>query len=353
MSARRGLGRGLESLIPTEEDEETASGLRTVPHDQLVPNPHQPRHPFRDQDLVELAASIEEHGIIQPLVVTEGAAGQYQIIAGERRWRAAGLAGLTEVPVVIKDVVPREMLELALVENVQREDLNPIEEALAYQQLIDDFGLIQEEVARRVGKSRSAVTNTLRLLRAAEEVREALLQGKITEGHARALQGLPDDEAQGEVLRVVVEERLTVRETETWVRMKPVADELRRLGATRDVRRALLRGEITEGHARALMKLELAAQAKLLRHVVEQALTAEETEARVQQRLARQEAAEVAVDLSERNFVQRRFDETLTRRVKVHKDQQGWRLVLYCSSNEEVEEVFVTLTGEALAGEGS
>ncbi len=352
MSARRGLGRGLESLIPAE-DERPTSGLRQVPHDQLVPNPHQPRQPFRDQDLVELAASIEEHGIIQPLVVTEGPAGQYQIIAGERRWRAAGLAGLTEVPVVIKDVVPREMLELALVENVQREDLNSIEEALAYRQLIDDFGLIQEEVARRVGKSRSAVTNTLRLLRAAEEVQEALVQGKITEGHARALQGLREDEAQVEILRVVLQERLTVRETEAWVRMKPVADDLRRLGAAKNVRLALLQGQITEAHARALMALAVEDQAKLLRHIVEQRLTVEETEARVQRWLTREEAAEVVPDVSERNFVQRRFDETLTRRVKVHKDKKGWRLVLYCSSNEEVEEVFNTLTGEPLADERS
>jgi len=350
MSSRRGLGRGLESLIPAEE-EESAAGLRNVAHDKLVPNPHQPRHPFRDQDLVELAASIEEHGIIQPLVVTEGPKGRYQIIAGERRWRAAGLAGLTEVPVVIKDVVPREMLELALVENVQREDLNPIEEAMAYQQLIDDFGLIQEEVARRVGKSRSAVTNTLRLLRAAEDVREALVQGKISEGHARALQGLKHEEGQVEVLRVVLRDRLTVRETETWVRMKPIADELRRLGVVRDVREALLQGNLSEAHARALMVLGLDKQRKMLRRVLEQNLTVEETEMLVQQWLARQEAAEVDVDLSERNFVQRRFDETLTRRVKVHKDKKGWRLVLYCSSNEEVEDVFNTLTGESLANE--
>lgn len=349
MSSRRGLGRGLESLIPAED--ESDAGLREIAHDRLVPNPHQPRHPFRDQELVELAASIEEHGIIQPLVVTEGPKGRYQIIAGERRWRAAGLAGLTEVPVVIKDVVPREMLELALVENVQREDLNPIEEAMAYQQLIDDFGLIQEEVARRVGKSRSAVTNTLRLLRAAEEVREAVVRGKITEGHARALQGLKHEEEQVEVLRVVLRDRLTVRETETWVRMKPIAAELRKLGAVKDVREALLRGNLTEAHAHALLKLELDAQRKMLHRVLDRDLTVEETKALVQQWLDRQESAEFEVDLSERNFVQRRFDETLTRRVKVHKDKKGWRLVLYCSSNEEVEEVFTTLTGEPLADE--
>lgn len=350
MSPRRGLGRGLESLIPAG-DEASTSGLQHVPHDQLVPNPHQPRHPFRDQELVELAASIEEHGIIQPLVVTEGPGGRYQIIAGERRWRAAGLAGLTNVPVVIKDVVPREMLELALVENVQREDLNSLEEASAYQQLIDEFGLTQEEVARRVGKSRSAVTNTLRLLRAADAVQEALLQEKITEGHARALQGLKSDEEQVEVLRVVIHERMTVRETETWVRMKPVADELQRLGAAQVVQLALLNGSIREEHAHVLLNLDLEDQVKVLHQVVEQEMTVEETEAAVERWLVRQESVEVEIDLSERNFVQRRFDNTYTRPVKVHKDRRGWRLVLYCSSDEEVEEVFQTLTGETLADE--
>lgn len=322
-----------------------------VPHAQLVPNPHQPRQPFRDQDLVELAASIEEHGILQPLVVTEGPEGTYQIIAGERRWRAAGLAGLTEVPVVIKDVVPREMLELALVENVQREDLNPLEEAMAYQQLMDEFGLIQEEVARRVGKSRSAVANTLRLLRAAPEVREALLREKISAGHARALQGLKDEAQQVVLLRIVLRERLTVRETETWVRRKPTADELRQQGAAEEVRLAFLRGEITVEHARALLALEPQDQPRALSRVLREGLSVEETEAMVRRRLARRRREEIEVDLSERDFVQRRFDETLTRPVKVHKDKRGWRLVLYCSSNEEVEEVFQTLTGETLADE--
>ncbi|HEY67519.1 MAG: stage 0 sporulation protein J [Chloroflexi bacterium] len=214
---KRGLGKGLEALIPLAEEEAAAQGVVEVPLASITPNPHQPRAPIRDQDLVELAASIEEHGIIQPLVVTRAPDG-YQLIAGERRWRAARLAGLPTVPVIVKDVAPSEMLELALVENLQRADLNPLEEAMAYRQLTEEFGLTQEQVARRVGKSRVAVSNTLRLLKAARPVQEALLAGKISEGHARALLGLERAEAQEAALKAVLRRGLNVRQTEELVR---------------------------------------------------------------------------------------------------------------------------------------
>ncbi len=221
MSARRtGLGKGLGALIPGAEGEEAAvevQGVIEVPLAAITPNPLQPRSPIRDQDLVELAASIEEHGVIQPLVVTQ-AAGGYQLIAGERRWRAARLAGLTQVPILVKEVAPREMLELALVENLQRSDLNSLEEAIAYRQLIDEFDLTQEQVARRVGKSRTAVANTLRLLKAIRPVQEALLADKISEGHARALLGLEQEEAQAAALEMVLKRDLNVRQTEDLVR---------------------------------------------------------------------------------------------------------------------------------------
>jgi ParB family chromosome partitioning protein len=220
MSSRRtGLGRGLGALIPTvEEDEASATqGVMEVPIESIVPNPHQPRAPIRDQDLVELAASIEVHGVIQPLVVARSSDG-YQLIAGERRWRASRLAGLPTVPVVVKDVVPREMLELALVENLQRSDLNPLEEAMAYRQLTEEFELTQDQVARRVGKSRVAVSNTLRLLKATRQIQEALLESKISEGHARALLGLEQPEAQDAALRTVLRQGLNVRQTEELVR---------------------------------------------------------------------------------------------------------------------------------------
>jgi ParB family chromosome partitioning protein len=219
MSPRKsGLGRGLEALIPAAEEAEAAArGVIETPLASIAPNPLQPRAPIRDQDLVELAASIEEHGIIQPLVVSRVPDG-YQLIAGERRWRAARLAGLSQVPVIVKDVAPSEMLELALVENVQRSDLNALEEAMAYRQLIDEFALTQEQVARRVGKSRVAVANTLRLLKAARGVQEALLEDRISEGHARALLGLEQAEAQEAALKTVLKHGLNVRQTEELVR---------------------------------------------------------------------------------------------------------------------------------------
>ena len=213
---KRGLGRGLDVLIPTG-DEVPQRGWQEVPIDAIVPNPHQPRMSLREQDLVELAASIQEHGIIQPLIVTRSGNG-YQLIAGERRWRSARLAGLGKVPVVIKEVAPQQMLELALVENVQRADLNALEEALAYQQLVDEFGLTQTEVAKRVGKSRVAITNTIRLLQASEAIQQAVIEGQISAGHARALIGLPTHAEQNAALDIVLQQGLNVRQTESWVR---------------------------------------------------------------------------------------------------------------------------------------
>lgn len=220
MSPRKtGLGRGLESLIPTtrEEEVEGSPGVLEVPLVSISPNPHQPRSRIREQDLLELAASIEEHGIIQPLVVTQTVDG-YQLIAGERRWRAARLAGQSSVPVLVKDVAPSQVLELALVENLQRSDLNPLEEAIAFHQLVDEFELTQKQIAQRVGKSRAAISNTLRLLTAARPVREALLEERISEGHARALLGLESSAAQEAALKTVLKQELNVRQTEQLVR---------------------------------------------------------------------------------------------------------------------------------------
>ncbi|MCU0519718.1 MAG: ParB/RepB/Spo0J family partition protein [Anaerolineae bacterium] len=213
--ARRGLGRGLDILIPGGD---AAEGLIVVPIDAITPNPRQPRTKVLESSLTELAASIREHGVIQPLVVTRAADGGYQLIAGERRWRASRLAGLEDVPVIVKEAAPQDMLALALVENIQRADLNPLEEALAFQHLVEDFGLSQGEVAQRVGKSRSAVTNLMRLLSASSEVQQALLDGEITEGHGRALLGLATAEAQTAALGRVLQKQLSVRETEALVR---------------------------------------------------------------------------------------------------------------------------------------
>jgi ParB family chromosome partitioning protein len=216
MSKRSGLGKGLEALIPIGD--EPIRGLAQVPVAAITPNPMQPRTAMDPDTLAELAASIREHGLIQPLIVTRQGPDQYQLIAGERRWQAARLVGLTSVPAIVKEASPQEVLELALVENIQRADLNPLEEAHAFRQLVDEFGLTQEQVAQRVGKSRVAVTNILRLLRLPAQAREALADGSIREGHARALLALPTAEAQLAALKVVVQKDLSVRQTEELAR---------------------------------------------------------------------------------------------------------------------------------------
>jgi ParB family chromosome partitioning protein len=211
---RRALGRGLDALIPAAESK---AGAAEIPVARVSPNPRQPRQAISEESLTELVASIREHGVIQPLVVTQ-VGGEYQLIAGERRWRAAQLAGLTSVPAIIKETSPQQMLELALVENVQRADLNPLEEAGAYRQLMDEFGLTQEEVAERVGKSRTAVANTVRLLRLPDDIQEALAAERISEGHARALLALSTARLQRQALAVIEQRDLNVRQTEALVR---------------------------------------------------------------------------------------------------------------------------------------
>ncbi len=223
MSAKRGLGRGLNALIGTTSvpADLTEAGVIQVPVDAIGPNPHQPRHALDPGMLAELAASIREHGLIQPLIVTRApleADVSYTLIAGERRWRAAKLAGLNEVPVIVREATPQAMLELALVENIQRADLNPLEEAAAYRALMDEFGLTQEQVAARVGRSRAAVANSVRLLNLAEPVKEALGAGQISEGHARALLGLPDEPSQAAALDLILRRGYNVRQTEELVR---------------------------------------------------------------------------------------------------------------------------------------
>lgn len=228
---KRSLGRGLGALIPTAPatPAETGPALAEIAIDTIGPNPRQPRQNFDPTGLQELADSIREHGLIQPLVVTRGPGLQpgggptYTIIAGERRWRAARLAGLQQVPAVIKEASDQALLELALVENVQRADLNPLEEATAYKMLVDEFGLTQAQVATRMGKARVTVTNALRLLRLSEPVKEALISGKISEAHARALLGLEEEDLQVEALTLVLRRGLTVRQTEELVRRLLIA----------------------------------------------------------------------------------------------------------------------------------
>jgi ParB family chromosome partitioning protein len=216
MAKKRGLGKGLSALIPVSETVPTE-----LPIDVISPNPLQPRQKIAPAELEELAASIREHGLIQPLIVSQIADAEdqrYQLIAGERRLEAAKLAGLARAPVVIREATPQEMLELALVENIQRADLNPLEQATAYRHLMDDFGLTQEQVAERVGKSRVTVANSVRLLRLPDEIKSSLTQGQITEGHARAILALDQPEEQRRIWEEVLKRGLNVRQTEEAVR---------------------------------------------------------------------------------------------------------------------------------------
>lgn len=281
---RKGLGKGLDALIPMDEaaqGETGSEGALEVPLDSVTPNPHQPRTVIRDQDLVELAASIEAHGVIQPLIVAREGDG-YVLIAGERRWRAARLAGLAAVPVVVKDAAPQQMLEIALVENLQREDLSPLEAAVAYSQLIDEFELTHDDVAQRVGKSRAAVSNTLRLLKAAKPVQDALIELKISEGHARALLSLDRREAQVTALKTVLRRGLSVRQTEELVRR------------------------------------------------LQQTPAAQKADSRVAPEVQAMEA---------------RFEETLGTRVRLAPGKTGGRLMIYYYSDEELESIYERLSG--------
>lgn len=239
MAQKRGLGRGLNNLIPTDDDTnivqkktsksekvETAKPEikevikkveQTLNINRIEPNKSQPRKNFNEDALQELADSIKQFGVIEPLVVVKRK-GYYELIAGERRWRAARLAGLKEVPVVIKDYDDQQVVEIALIENIQREDLNPIEEALAYQRLIEEFNLTQDEVAERVSKSRTTITNALRLLKLCDKVQQMLIDDMLSTGHVRTLVTITDPDLQYETAMYIFDKKLSVRETETYVK---------------------------------------------------------------------------------------------------------------------------------------
>lgn len=237
MAPKRGLGRGLSNLIPTDDTIEdvstktpkqtkTSSAVKTelvkkveqtLNINRIEPNKNQPRKEFNEDALQELADSIKQFGVIEPLVVVKRK-GYYELIAGERRWRAARLAGLKEVPVVIKDYNDQQIVEIALIENIQREDLNPIEEAHAYERLIHEFNLTQDEVAERVSKSRTTVTNALRLLKLTEKVQQMLIDDMLSTGHVRALITITDPQLQYETAMYIFDKKLSVRETESYVK---------------------------------------------------------------------------------------------------------------------------------------
>ncbi len=280
---RPALGRGLDALFSTGERPARSEGARSVPTSQIAPNPRQPRTVLDEAKLAELAESIRVHGLIQPLIVTETAEG-FTLIAGERRWRAAQLAGLAEVPVVVKETTPQDMLELALIENVQRADLNAIEEAHAYRQLIDEFGLTQEAVAERVGKARSTVANLVRLLTLPEGIQAAVNDGRLSGAHARALLPLPTPEAQTAAMNQILRLELSVRQTETMVA-------------------GLLADQRPPPRPRRHLPPELAA-------------------------------------------LQSRFEEALGTRVNIERGAKGGRVVIHFYSDEELNAIYDALGGE-------
>lgn len=222
---RHGLGKGLDSIIPTRANVTVSDKkeISNVSRETLInitdiePNREQPRRSFNEDSLQELAESIKQYGVVQPLIVQKKE-NHYELIAGERRWRAARICGLKQVPVIVKNYTDKEILEIALIENIQREDLNPIEEAHAYQRLISEYGMKQDEVAERVAKSRVAVTNSIRLLKLGDNVQQMLVEELISSGHARALLSITDKEKQSELATKVLDEKLSVRETEKLVK---------------------------------------------------------------------------------------------------------------------------------------
>ena len=232
----RGLGKGLGALLGDAALQTQEGGSVSLPIAQVEPGLKQPRKRFDQASLADLADSIRTHGIIQPLTVRRLASGYYQIIAGERRWRAAKLAGLDQVPAVIIEADDRKVMELGLIENLQREDLNPIEEALGYKALVEDYGLTQEEVARQVGKSRPAVANALRLMALPDAIRALVEEGKLSAGHARALLSVPDSTSQKKLAQKVVAEGLSVRQTEALAkRLAREREELEEHGGEKPV----------------------------------------------------------------------------------------------------------------------
>ncbi|MCX6029702.1 MAG: ParB/RepB/Spo0J family partition protein [Chloroflexi bacterium] len=296
----RGLGRGLSALIPpaTTSPQQTAAeaqaGILAIPVTDIAPNPRQPRSRIETESLAELAASIREHGLIQPLIVTRGRPADptpYQLIAGERRWRAAQLAGLKTVPALLKEATPQQALELALVENIQRADLNALEEAAAYQALMADFGLSQHQVADRVGKSRAAVANAVRLLRLPEPVKGLLADGVLSEGHGRALLGLPDDEVIVQAAEQVVARELNVRQTEELVR-------------------------------------RLAAVAAVAQEVAEDAAAADDP------------------DASHTHRLEEAFRGALGTKVTLSRGRRGGRLVIHFYSDEELQAIYEQIVGD-------
>lgn len=218
MGKKFALGKGLSALIPEENFSENDNNTLSISINKIKSDKDQPRKAFDSEKIAELTESIKTHGIIQPLILRKLDNDQYIIVAGERRWRAAKIAGLKEVPAIIMDLTESEILEISLIENIQRQDLNPIEEAMAYKKLLNDFKMTHEELSKRIGKSRTSITNTMRLINLDDRVQQYIIEGVISEGHGRALLGIKDFEVQYEIAQQVIDEKLSVRELEKIIK---------------------------------------------------------------------------------------------------------------------------------------
>lgn len=343
MTKRRGLGRGLNSLIPASETAgDEGTGLRDVPIESIRPNPHQPRSHIDESSLADLADSITEHGLIQPLVVREETPGEFTLIAGERRWRAARTAGLHQVPVVVKEATPQAMLELALIENIQRDDLNALEEALAYQQLIEEFGLTQADVAKRVGKSRPTIANMVRILNLTPEIQAAIADGRISGAHARALLPLPDQNDQMKVMEATVEYDLSVRQVEAIVSVS-------KLDLADTVKDAVFAGNISVEHAQSLMKLPSHdAQKEVLKIILSRDLSPTQANQLVEKRLSGKKPDPKPLQSlpPEIADLESQFRISLGTRVKIQHGANGGKVVIHYYSEEELQAIYEAIVGD-------
>lgn len=212
--SKKGLGKGLQALLPELKREEHEEKIIEISIEKITVNKHQPRHTFDEEKLQELANSVREHGVVQPIIV-RSIDGKYEIVAGERRWRASRMAGLNKIPAIVKELTEKETSEIALIENIQRENLNPIEEAVAYNTLMEEYGLTQEELSKRVGKSRPFIANTVRLLSLSDSIKQMVLRGALSAGHARAIMSVPKDKDREELAKKAIAKGFSVRQTET------------------------------------------------------------------------------------------------------------------------------------------
>lgn len=350
MAKRKGLGRGLGALIPTEapagkepktatktsEIEGNSSGLRSVKVNTITPNPKQPRSTFVEEKLQELADSIKEHGLIQPLIVSEYKKGNYHLIAGERRWRASQRAGLEEVLVVVREASPQEMLELAIIENVQRDDLNAVEEAMAYQQLMDEFNLTQLEVSKKMGKARSTVANLLRLIELPASVQQAVVDGKITGRHAREMLRLESANDMKAVLDSIINLDLNVRQESDLI-------DLILKNPFLTVKNAALDGKISYQHAHEILRLESEEDMRLLlTSIINLDMNLNQTIDHVDKKLAGKKNAprEQKRLPAELNAAQEKFRQHLGMKVDIAGNNKKGKIVIHYDSGEDLNTIY-------------